>query len=164
MLPPTWTAMADRSLNRPPPWHPGTPGLSILPKNSRTPVVVPHSNSTSNHNRFASVKQALDVVSHSNSTSNHNWPQPTAFPARVVSHSNSTSNHNVRHMEGTRGRSCFSFQFYIKPQRRWDARTSACCCFSFQFYIKPQLGKRKFRYHQVVSHSNSTSNHNYYLR
>ena len=50
MLPPTWTAMADRSLNRPP-WHPGTPGLSILPKNSRTPVVVPHSNSTSNHNK-----------------------------------------------------------------------------------------------------------------
>ena len=94
MLPPTWTAMADRSLNRPPPWHPGTPGLSILPKNSRTPVVVPHSNSTSNHNRFASVKQALDVVSHSNSTSNHNSKFQFIEDFLVVSHSNSTSNHN----------------------------------------------------------------------
>ena len=34
-------------------------------------------------------------------------------------------------------------------------------CFSFQFYIKPQPMQRLFKCFRVVSHSNSTSNHNY---
>ena len=33
-------------------------------------------------------------------------------------------------------------------------------CFSFQFYIKPQPMQRLFKCFRVVSHSNSTSNHN----
>ena len=37
-------------------------------------------------------------------------------------------------------------------------------CFSFQFYIKPQHHELKSRASAVVSHSNSTSNHNRYTR
>ena len=57
--------------------------------------------------------------------------------------------------------SCFSFQFYIKPQRQiyWYIATS--CCFSFQFYIKPQQTVSDTASRAVVSHSNSTSNHNW---
>ena len=57
-------------------------------------------------------------------------------------------------------RSCFSFQFYIKPQhigRNFDLTAG---CFSFQFYIKPQPVRLSLRKRSVVSHSNSTSNHN----
>ena len=35
--------------------------------------------------------------------------------------------------------SCFSFQFYIKPQLRRTCSSRRPSCFSFQFYIKPQL-------------------------
>ena len=55
---------------------------------------------------------------------------------------------------------CFSFQFYIKPQLECRPYTEAPRCFSFQFYIKPQHPKGDIRLHKVVSHSNSTSNHN----
>ena len=34
------------------------------------------------------------------------------------------------------------------------------CCFSFQFYIKPQRPCKRVHLRGVVSHSNSTSNHN----
>ena len=57
-------------------------------------------------------------------------------------------------------RRCFSFQFYIKPQlKRWLGRSSISC-FSFQFYIKPQQRRPPPQPGYVVSHSNSTSNHN----
>ena len=55
---------------------------------------------------------------------------------------------------------CFSFQFYIKPQQTAFSVRFQHGCFSFQFYIKPQHPKGDIRLHKVVSHSNSTSNHN----
>ncbi len=58
--------------------------------------------------------------------------------------------------------SCFSFQFYIKPQLANCFLRFREGCFSFQFYIKPQRGSSRFRSINVVSHSNSTSNHNAY--
>ena len=58
------------------------------------------------------------------------------------------------------GLCCFSFQFYIKPQRFVSFLSLLPGCFSFQFYIKPQLIFRQRRLVSVVSHSNSTSNHN----
>ena len=57
---------------------------------------------------------------------------------------------------------CFSFQFYIKPQQRRGVVQDDECCFSFQFYIKPQHPDGPERASCVVSHSNSTSNHNSY--
>ena len=57
-------------------------------------------------------------------------------------------------------RSCFSFQFYIKPQQAPSNNFIVKRCFSFQFYIKPQLDICSNMYRTVVSHSNSTSNHN----
>ena len=55
---------------------------------------------------------------------------------------------------------CFSFQFYIKPQLLAWRRLRALRCFSFQFYIKPQQTTGRIALCRVVSHSNSTSNHN----
>ena len=99
--------------------------------------VVPHSNSTSNHNVRAMYQKPLYVVPHSNSTSNHNVYCIIACPLNVVPHSNSTSNHNTTSqtvkMEG-----CSSFQFYIKPQRDCQNQNKNLRCSSFQFYIKPQ--------------------------
>ena len=57
-------------------------------------------------------------------------------------------------------RCCFSFQFYIKPQHIGLRFALAHCCFSFQFYIKPQRWPLTYCHQSVVSHSNSTSNHN----
>ena len=56
--------------------------------------VVPHSNSTSNHNAVAVPIVIPEVVPHSNSTSNHNYHQAGDTEKVVVPHSNSTSNHN----------------------------------------------------------------------
>ena len=55
---------------------------------------------------------------------------------------------------------CFSFQFYIKPQQTAFSVRFQHGCFSFQFYIKPQHLARGSSIRIVVSHSNSTSNHN----
>ena len=55
---------------------------------------------------------------------------------------------------------CFSFQFYIKPQHMSGQGNDVPCCFSFQFYIKPQRPCKRVHLRGVVSHSNSTSNHN----
>mgnify|MGYP001520439006 FL=1 len=68
-------------------------------------------------------------------------PQQTAF--------------SVRFQHG-----CFSFQFYIKPQHHRRCRCSAEDKRQFQFYIKPQHLARGSSIRIVVSHSNSTSNHN----
>ena len=57
-------------------------------------------------------------------------------------------------------RRCFSFQFYIKPQHPGREPFHAASCFSFQFYIKPQPYFVPLSKYDVVSHSNSTSNHN----
>ena len=143
--------------------------------------VVPHSNSTSNHNttgtRITIPQLFLIPILHQTTTS-----RPAKFSSLfVVSHSNSTSNHNILtviksalslflipilHQTTTRRlRSgppigCFSFQFYIKPQRDFPAFCNLLSCFSFQFYIKPQLYRSLDNIPSVVSHSNSTSNHN----
>ena len=55
---------------------------------------------------------------------------------------------------------CFSFQFYIKPQQFGVPVLTVAGCFSFQFYIKPQHKFGRNAILPVVSHSNSTSNHN----
>ena len=63
-------------------------------RRNRNVLVVPHSNSTSNHNWAGSPTPAAGVVPHSNSTSNHNLCRSPLWRLRVVPHSNSTSNHN----------------------------------------------------------------------
>ena len=59
-------------------------------------AVVPHSNSTSNHNNPNLLYGNGSVVPHSNSTSNHNRTHFPEIRGEVVPHSNSTSNHNNR--------------------------------------------------------------------
>ena len=122
--------------------------------------VVPHSNSTSNHNFHLQFRGKLFVVPHSNSTSNHNVLRRFRSFLLVVPHSNSTSNHNmvarlwkltalflipILHQTTTQlvrelpSLSCSSFQFYIKPQLSTTRMIRQNSCSSFQFYIKPQL-------------------------
>ena len=100
----------------------------------------------------------------------------------VVSHSNSTSNHNQRpdsspycllflipilHQTTTRSPVIFSARMLFlipilhQTTTDTDARLLVDCCFSFQFYIKPQQPTGIPVNVSVVSHSNSTSNHNY---
>ena len=121
--------------------------------------VVPHSNSTSNHNFHLQFRGKLFVVPHSNSTSNHNVLRRFRSFLLVVPHSNSTSNHNmvarlwkltalflipILHQTTTQlvrelpSLSCSSFQFYIKPQLSTTRMIRQNSCSSFQFYIKPQ--------------------------
>ena len=121
------------------------------------------------------------VVSHSNSTSNHNIIGVAAVRPKVVSHSNSTSNHNIS-LEEARlellflipilhqtttyersGKRCallFLIPILHQTTTAMQTSTSSRCCFSFQFYIKPQLLTGNRDAVLVVSHSNSTSNHN----
>ena len=122
--------------------------------------VVPHSNSTSNHNFHLQFRGKLFVVPHSNSTSNHNVLRRFRSFLLVVPHSNSTSNHNmvarlwkltalflipILHQTTTLHQhtgtipGCSSFQFYIKPQQLQPTWELGLRCSSFQFYIKPQL-------------------------
>ena len=61
--------------------------------------VVPHSNSTSNHNIEIINLHWSYVVPHSNSTSNHNSQMNLMRTRRVVPHSNSTSNHNGKNIQ-----------------------------------------------------------------
>ena len=121
------------------------------------------------------------VVSHSNSTSNHNIIGVAAVRPKVVSHSNSTSNHNIS-LEEARlellflipilhqtttyersGKRCallFLIPILHQTTTAMQTSTSSRCCFSFQFYIKPQPFFGLIDRILVVSHSNSTSNHN----
>ena len=121
------------------------------------------------------------VVSHSNSTSNHNIIGVAAVRPKVVSHSNSTSNHNIS-LEEARlellflipilhqtttyersGKRCallFLIPILHQTTTAMQTSTSSRCCFSFQFYIKPQRADLSRYVLLVVSHSNSTSNHN----
>ena len=143
--------------------------------------VVSHSNSTSNHNRLAGRLAFVAVVSHSNSTSNHNASQYLPFRKTVVSHSNSTSNHNTKcvyeafcplflipilHQTTTlHGELLPAAELFLIPilHQTTTALFTSCCvtgCFSFQFYIKPQQSHMITFFWIVVSHSNSTSNHN----
>ena len=59
------------------------------------------------------------------------------------------------------GRRCISFRFYIKPQPLGARPDAASRCISFRFYIKPQPDTVDVVDITVVSHSVSTSNHNY---
>ena len=100
--------------------------------------VVPHSNSTSNHNFHLQFRGKLFVVPHSNSTSNHNVLRRFRSFLLVVPHSNSTSNHNM-------------------VARLWKLTA---------LFLIPILHQTTTRVHRqprtgnVVPHSNSTSNHN----
>ena len=94
----------------------------------------------------------LVVVSHSNSTSNHNpGPWQTEYGG-VVSHSNSTSNHN-------RITSCIHHGLVV-------SHSNPTYFFSFLFSHYPTHPPPPPRHPPppppawVVSHSNSTSNHN----
>ena len=123
------------------------------------------------------------VVPHSNSTSNHNVEETTLRSPQLflipILHQTTTDNRVLSLHSG-----CSSFQFYIKPQLSPAIPRKAFCCSSFQFYIKPQRspalpefppGCSSFQFYikpqhgrplmevdGVVPHSNSTSNHNRY--
>ena len=100
----------------------------------------------------------------------------------VVSHSNSTSNHNPAHMPLSTYRlflipilhqttTLYSVRWkrltlFLIPILHQTTTSSKECgiylrCFSFQFYIKPQRSATNTCNMSVVSHSNSTSNHNF---
>ena len=88
-----------------------------------------------------------NVVSYFNSTSNHN--------AKVLAAGNITLFLiSILHQTTTTGRvfcisrSCFLFQFYIKPQPAMRRCTAMRGCFLFQFYIKPQLRRPPSHRHQ----------------
>ncbi len=101
--------------------------------------VVPHSNSTSNHNSVGDLAYPIPVVPHSNSTSNHNMLPVNHRAACVVPHSNSTSNHNYG--------SAYNGLNIVVPHSNSTSNHNL----PFRFHI----------YGKVVPHSNSTSNHNY---
>ena len=144
-------------------------------------MVVSHSNSTSNHNIIGVAAVRPKVVSHSNSTSNHNISLEEARLELLflipILHQTTTYERSGKRcallflipilhqtttamQTSTSSRCCFSFQFYIKPQPRRLNQCEELGCFSFQFYIKPQQVISRMFFDIVVSHSNSTSNHN----
>ncbi len=108
---------------------------------------------------FYTVFNILKVVSHSNSTSNHNstWGIAGCLMLFLIPILHQTTTEAFEKEVKAR---CFSFQFYIKPQRPSQLSFSYPRCFSFQFYIKPQQKAIPRIDNTVVSHSNSTSNHN----
>ena len=85
----------------------------------RTPFLRPYwqiyFNSTSNHNTLQNYHNAYGVVSYFNSTSNHNiLEQPENYTQLFlisILHQTTTYLSSRRII-----RSCFLFQFYIKPQ------------------------------------------------
>ena len=121
--------------------------------------VVPHSNSTSNHNFHLQFRGKLFVVPHSNSTSNHNVLRRFRSFLLVVPHSNSTSNHNMvaRLWKLT---ALFLIPILHQTTTFFMKSRSSVSCSSFQFYIKPQPFPGSRLVALVVPHSNSTSNHN----
>ena len=144
--------------------------------------VVPHSNSTSNHNFHLQFRGKLFVVPHSNSTSNHNVLRRFRSFLLVVPHSNSTSNHNmvarlwkltalflipILHQTTTldakltNPESCSSFQFYIKPQRHYTDVAEKVVVPHSNSTSNHNSVARHFQRKNVVPHSNSTSNHNW---
>ena len=144
-------------------------------------MVVSHSNSTSNHNIIGVAAVRPKVVSHSNSTSNHNISLEEARLELLflipILHQTTTYERSGKRcallflipilhqtttamQTSTSSRCCFSFQFYIKPQHFFAWPRCGDGCFSFQFYIKPQPTAKNKDEIPVVSHSNSTSNHN----
>ena len=144
-------------------------------------MVVPHSNSTSNHNSLGWKITTNSVVPHSNSTSNHNfnlidWKISALFLIPIL-HQTTTSlrvcpvvfrcssfqfyiKPQLSPAIPRKAFCCSSFQFYIKPQRSPALPEFPPGCSSFQFYIKPQHGRPLMEVDGVVPHSNSTSNHN----
>ena len=61
-------------------------------------------------------------------------------------------------------RTLFLIPILHQTTTSFSVRAAFQRCFSFQFYIKPQLWFRTSCPRQVVSHSNSTSNHNTVFR
>ena len=122
--------------------------------------VVPHSNSTSNHNDYEHYDYPeglfLIPILHQTTTcrrGNLLIMRCSSFQFYIKPQLNFL---RLLHLKG-----CSSFQFYIKPQL---SNTQVClhrCCSSFQFYIKPQLYEDSVIPISVVPHSNSTSNHNF---
>ena len=121
--------------------------------------VVPHSNSTSNHNFHLQFRVKLFVVPHSNSTSNHNVLRRFRSFLLVVPHSNSTSNHNmvarlwkltalflipILHQTTTQKQyMTHTLRLFLIPILHQTTTTHLytvrmTSCSSFQFYIKPQ--------------------------
>ena len=121
--------------------------------------VVPHSNSTSNHNwrtiRSASSPLFLIPILHQTTTRMQGlWYRNTLFLIPIL-HQTTTRGARSALVKG-----CSSFQFYIKPQLIKLFIFTINRCSSFQFYIKPQHIEMIIDQTYVVPHSNSTSNHN----
>ena len=123
--------------------------------------VVPHSNSTSNHNveetTLRSPQLFLIPILHQTTTSTSKKSKSIMLFLIPILHQTTTDNRVLSLHSG-----CSSFQFYIKPQHMSGQGNDVPCCFSFQFYIKPQRPCKRVHLRGVVSHSNSTSNHNLY--
>ena len=122
-------------------------------------LVVSHSNSTSNHNGHANeyifAVLFLIPILHQTTTAHSVFPIGWLLFLIPILHQTTTGRYARAKLS-----CCFSFQFYIKPQQRHIRIGRRCRCFSFQFYIKPQPEQPVLRLLSVVSHSNSTSNHN----
>ena len=75
---------------------------------------------TSNHNPNVHFIALLLSVSIGGYTSNHNFSGEMTDTLASVSIGGYTSNHNRRGSFGFRGRECFYWRLYIKPQRFSD--------------------------------------------
>ena len=144
--------------------------------------VVPHSNSTSNHNFHLQFRGKLFVVPHSNSTSNHNVLRRFRSFLLVVPHSNSTSNHNmvarlwkltalflipILHQTTTAaGWATIASWLFLIPILHQTTTNVCLCHWLFLLFLIPILHQTTTwivscrNAVNVVPHSNSTSNHN----
>ena len=123
-------------------------------------VVVSHSVSTSNHNADISVDMRLRLylIPFLHQTTTGKYLSRTVDVLYLIPFLHQTTTR--RNFWCMRLR-CISFRFYIKPQPTESSTSISSCCISFRFYIKPQLAGRTSYVCSVVSHSVSTSNHNY---
>ena len=122
-------------------------------------MVVPHSNSTSNHNSLGWKITTNSVVPHSNSTSNHNfnlidWKISALFLIPIL-HQTTTSLRVCPVVFR-----CFLFQFYIKPQPCFSLKTPGGVVSYFNSTSNHNSFDGTKKGSQVVSYFNSTSNHN----
>ena len=145
-------------------------------------VVVSHSDSTSNHNARTGAWRTLRLflirILHQTTTVTPNtFAQPSCFSFGFYIKPQRHSELAIlriccfsfgfyikpQHYQNqiTKKLGCFSFGFYIKPQLANDTTATIRSCFSFGFYIKPQRRPMPVYATPVVSHSDSTSNHNY---
>ena len=122
--------------------------------------VVSYRNSTSNHNNPRYLPNRKNVVSYRNSTSNHNFTVAVTFSITLylieILHQTTTSPFDPKGFKG-----CILSKFYIKPQPLQLYHPELRSCILSKFYIKPQLRLERELSCCVVSHRNSTSNHNF---